>query len=246
MEKRRFRIAGEIAAIIVPIVLGGAFLFFDLVGLAQLSPDGRHLNWVYLSLIAFGAVIVVALTDIGRLVRRVFQLEGTQAELSVIFRDEHPYFWPQWGGYRIGVYNHGPAAAQNVEVMLQDIVPQPQTYLELNILPSPLGHKGGYCQGTHCVINAHTEHHYDLVRNISPPPMAALVWGLQTKEHTDTRLAINEEQCCYFVLVVSASNAREKLTRHLRLYQKKGGGLAITLLERAPDMTDSIGGTGAG
>jgi hypothetical protein len=235
---RLLRIGIEIALIIMPTILGGIFLFFDLIGFAQLGPGGRHLNWVYLSLIAFGAVIIVALIDIGRLVRRVFQLEGMQAELSVVFRDEHPYFWPQWG-YRIGVYNHGPAAAQNVEVMLQDIVPQPQTYLELNILPSPLGHKGGYCQATHCVINAHTEHYYDVVRDVSPRPMGGLVWGLQTKEHTDTWLAINEEKSCYFVLVVSASNAREKLTRYLRLHQKKDGGLAITLLEQVPDMPDS-------
>jgi len=221
--------------IIAPMILGATFLFLDLLGLAQLNPGGRHLNWSHLSLIAFGAVIIVALTDVSRLVRRVFQLEGMQAELSVIFRNEHPYHWPDWG-YRIGVYNHGPAAADSVEVMLQDIIPHPpQTYLELNVLPSPLGHKGGYCQGTHCVLNPGTEHHYDVIRDISPGSMKGLIWGLQTKEHTDTWVAMNEGNSCYFVLTVTARNAREKLTRYLQLYQKKGGGLAITLLEQAPD-----------
>jgi hypothetical protein len=234
---RWLRVAAEIAFILIPMAVGGIFLFFDLLGIAQLNPGGRHLNWPYLSLIAFGAVIIVALTDIGRLARRVLQLEDMQADLSVVFRDESPYV-AEYGYYRIGVYNHGPAAAEGVDVMLQDVIPHPpRTHLAFNMLPSSLVHKDGYCQNTHCVLNPEAEHQYDVVRDVSPDGMKkGSIWGLQTKVFQDTWLQIDEERSCYCVLVVTARNARKKLTRYLQLCQEKGSGLTITLLEQAPDM----------
>jgi hypothetical protein len=223
----------------IPLALGGAFLFFDLVGIVQLSPGGHRLSWLYLAVLASAAVITVALIEMGRLARRVFQLEDVQADLSVVFRDESPYV-AEYGYRRIGVLNHGPAAADGVDVMLQDIIPHPpKTYLQFNMLPSSLIHKGGYCQTTHCVLNPHLEHQYDVVRDVTPNGMTKeLIWGLQTKECTDTWLQIEEGKSCCCVLVVTARNARKKLTRYLQLYQGQGGGLTITLHERLPDIAD--------
>jgi len=231
----KWRWLREIMLIVAPMILGAAFLFFDLLGIAQLNPGGRNLNWPYLALIAFGAVIVVALYDIGRLVCRVLQLERAEAELSILYRPgEHPYFWPPWG-HRIGVYNHGPALADGVEVMLKDIIPQPASF-PVNVLPSPLGHKDGFCQRNKCVLNKDAEHYFDVLSDFyAPQELKGKVWRLQTKANPIADVKFHNDRDHYLQLELTAGNLAAKVTRYLRIRQKDSGGLDVTLVEQVPD-----------
>ena len=127
-------------------------------------------------------------------------LKERGARLSLRYEEEHPYFWRQFG-YRIGIWNEGPATAEEVEVRLEGIAGHPtDPLLVLNVLPSRLGEKDGACQQDHCNINAGTEHYYDLLNLRNEQG----VWLLLTI--AKTRVVLLEEFTYVFSFVVSARN----------------------------------------
>jgi len=233
--ERWSRILAEVALVLIPAAATAGFLFIDLWSI-QIA--GRAVDWRWWALASFGVFCLVIIMDFGRLFQRIRDLERGTCSLEIIHKTGlHPYFQIEGGYHRIGVYNHGPADADGVEVMLQDIVPHtPRTHLAFNVLPSRLGHKGGYCREKtgHCVINPQIEHHFDVVCDMRK----GLFWGLQTQEFINTQLTMEEGSPCFLILVVTARNTRKRVTRYLELYQEKGGGLTVTLHEQAPDMAD--------
>lgn len=172
---------------------------------------------------AYFMAILAALSLLAgyRILSENDRLQEQRATLSVRWEDKHPYFWPQFG-YRIGVWNEGPATAEGVDVTLEDITGDPYpAHMNANVLPSRLGHKDGYCQTDHCNINQHTEHFFDVLNFRERPSHG--VWLLLTI--AQTRIVLLEEKTYLFELVVSARNQQESAIRPVLEVRTRDDGL---------------------
>ncbi len=194
----------------------------SLIGFAY----GLIWSFVPPSIVALSALLILSLLEGYRQLSENDKLNDTRAFISVKWQKVHPYFWPQWG-YRIGVWNEGPAAADHVEVMLDSISPQPT--MDSNVLPALLGHKDGYCTGDHCSINKGREHSYDLLNRRSTPG----VWGLLTV--VQTRIVLLEGLSYIFDVVLSARNQRGTAVHVLlEVHQRSDGWLDLRVLSGEP------------
>jgi hypothetical protein len=218
--------------LVVPPLFTAVTLLLSLAGVTKI-------DWRWLALVSLAVFVTIVIRDIAQLVGQIRMLEQTQANLQLVWRPEHPYLWPAWG-YRIGIRNEGPAMAENVEVVLRAISPEP--WIALNMLPSRLGHKGGYCNGDHCDINKNSEHHYDVLRDITPRGMTEkMVWGLQTVELLDTEVIFKAGVDYLFKIGITAKNYDNDVPNYLMIQQRAEGGLGISVVEGPPLAQNMVG-----
>ncbi len=123
-----------------------------------------------------------------------------RALLEIVFERKHPMWWPEEYWYRIGLHSCGAAPAENVEVRLKSMVPNP---LEFNVLPSPLGQKGE--NERPCRINPSDTKYFDVARAV-PNTSKTQLWTTeaQGQEFTLERCLNNESQ---LLIHATASNA---------------------------------------
>ena len=212
---------------LAPAVLASVFVLFDVYGVAQIS-TGATLDWRWLALAAFMIFFVLVVRDYYGLIRRIQALEDRHATLVIAYEPRHPYWWPVWG-YRIGVMNEGPATAEGVEVTLQCIEPMPQ--LAMNVLPSRLGHKDGYCQGDGCAINKCDEHYYDVVAKSKSKEdgQPGITWHLLTVAHTGQRVDFEPGEEYVFEITASAKNGRRRDKKYVLVKSDEGRNLDVRL-----------------
>lgn len=214
------------AAELLFALLTAVFLVADFEGAFGIDLPSRA--WAFGSFCVFLILVWIDRSEKDQLIR---EFRDDRATLELIWEAKHPMDWLEQGErqwYRVGVKNLGPAMAQNVEVRLVEIVPEP--WMENNILPSRLGEKGGYCTGNHCDINKTAEHYFDLFADASPRGMADQIWGLQTVEFTGVKVAFKQELAYRFELRVTAGNlADEPSPTYVRIRQKPEGGLDLAI-----------------
>jgi hypothetical protein len=75
-----------------------------------------------------------------------------------------PYWMAGSRLHRVGVKTRGVRDAEDVQVRLQRIDPDPR--LLIDVIPSKFGHKGGQCSegNTVCNISSKDEHHFDVIQ----------------------------------------------------------------------------------
>jgi hypothetical protein len=215
---------GEVLLVLVPALATAALLFLDLQGLRD------DVDWKWWALGAFVVFVVVVVVDLVRLTGRIVSLEDQRASLVVRHTpDSHPY-WMDTYGYRLGVLNEGPASADHVRVNLDKIEPLPE--MALNVLSSPLGHKGGYaaCAGDYCSIDRGDEHYFDLL-NRHPNGQ----WLLTVHEQT---LVIFSEGVTYAFKGSATSRNRESdapVPFELAVSTREDGWLDVRMVESKDD-----------
>jgi hypothetical protein len=97
-------------------------------------------------------------TDTAKLSAELDDLRSRRASLEIVFARKHPMWWEEQKWYRIGVLNRGPAAADEVEVRLEEMTPN---LLPFDVLPSLLGIKGSKTE--RCQINPGKTEYWDVV-----------------------------------------------------------------------------------
>jgi hypothetical protein len=106
------------------------------------------------------------------------------------FPNTAPYWMAGSRLHRVGVKTMGLRDAEDVQVKLQRIDPDPR--LLIDVIPSKFGHKGGQCSegNTVCNISSKDEHHFDVIQflcNLDKDGMQTgenWCWRLVTVEFT--------------------------------------------------------------
>ena len=106
------------------------------------------------------------------------------AELIIRFDQEPPFVWVynSTTSYRIGIFNKGPAVAENVEVWLDAITPFPRQLFRRDF-PYRVAHSGyEMVEGQGCAINPERQELFEIARSwISGEEGRLIVDGIDTK-----------------------------------------------------------------
>ena len=133
--------------------------------------------------------------------------------------------------HRIGVENAGGKQAEDVQVWLRRIDPDPG--LRVDVIPSKLGHKGGNCSsgGNICVISPHDEHHFDVIQCVGANGSGFALWGLVTVECTFQPVPLEFHREYRFYLRARANDAQNE-DRILLVRNNADGTLSVNLWEQ--------------
>lgn len=133
--------------------------------------------------------------------------------LRIVFEPRFPMWWPEECWLRVGVFNGGSAPAQNVEVRLEDMAPNP---LAFNVLPSLLGRKGGSTSS--CQINPGNTEYFDVVKGLRDDKDTLALWTVEGSGQTFALGGSPDHQSELLIRVTAgnADPAEERLTLQCR------------------------------
>lgn len=174
-----------------------------------------------------------AVVLIGLLIWELVERELRETPKLLIRHEPNGKTYWMEGAYlhRIGVENTGGKQAEDVQVWLRGIDPDPR--LKVDVIPSKLGHKGGNCSsgGNICTISPHDEHHFDVIQCVDGHGGANAVWGLVTVEWMNQPVRLEEHREYRFFLRARANDTQNE-DRILLVRNNGDGSLSVKLLDR--------------
>jgi len=205
----------------------------------------RVAEWIAFAFTAVSAVLTFyqdkwpkvalasALVLIGLLIWELMERElRDKPKLLIKHEPYQKTYWMEGAWlHRIGVENTGGKQAEDVQVWLRRIDPDPN--LRIDVIPSKFGHKGGNCSsgGDICIISPHDEHHFDVIQCVDGHGGANAVWGLVTVEYMHQPVRLENHREYHFLLRARANHAQNE-DRILSVRNNGDGSLDIGLLER--------------
>jgi hypothetical protein len=165
---------------------------------------------------------------------------GGVASLSIRFSQDPPHIWPrnQITHYRLGVYNAGPDAAENVQVWLAAIQPRPKDLLFPADFPYRVWRSRlDETRGQGIPINPHSEELFEIARSwvTGPPDNRLIVDGINTKiaraDNLEGVFSMERDEAWEMAYRISAANA--PLIRQTVLIRARGDTLSVYLKDAA-------------
>jgi hypothetical protein len=123
-------------------------------------------------IVALVSACVFAVMMAVEVVQLRHRLDETQVQLEIVYERRFPMWWHSERWVRVGIRNKSKrTVAENVEVQLLSIAPEPNDTLWLNVLPCRLGRKDAdeKTRATETIrINPTHAVYFDLVQGIRP------------------------------------------------------------------------------
>ena len=176
-------------------------------------------NWVFWVVLATGIPIAGFLA--WREEHQAVQGLTKKPTLQLRFLQQEPYLLQhRFPCYRVGVYNSGPAPAENVKVSLESIQPRPRDRQFRGGFPHHVGFRvdeyitsAGVQQMAGRTINGGEEEYFELAKTWRSSDGRRIVTGLDGFEELAQgslrhwRIAMEDDECWNLELRISAANA---------------------------------------